>query len=305
MFKVFFHSPLQGRICHEICKICKTFPKIRKTCFISHNRTSWLWIPSLLLWLVTFWPFHVLCSYPPHRQQQTLTSLLLWIKLLRLNLYPLNLLHLKMILQTWLKIRLHFQARPGTMTHLPTLLMPQLRAQVLLRLHNQQPTWLLQQTVHHCQLKNLELTHPRWLQSQLQQCTPQRVLSVHLIVQLSRPIHLTLPSQRHIHWTETRKVRDKLPVLVIIWLFIAHRYFTHQFLTGAFPFVSLAPRLNLSEKNITIIFGVILGVIVMSLVGFMFHKCKHNIQYLHQPLNNSEDMGKELPFNIQFVYFQH
>ncbi|XP_041636542.1 sialomucin core protein 24-like [Cheilinus undulatus] len=41
-----------------------------------------------------------------------------------------------------------------------------------------------------------------------------------------------------------------------------------------------------SEMNLTIIFSVILGVFVMAPVVFMFHKCKHKFQYLHQPLTN-------------------
>ncbi|KAL3058262.1 hypothetical protein OYC64_010439 [Pagothenia borchgrevinki] len=48
-------------------------------------------------------------------------------------------------------------------------------------------------------------------------------------------------------------------------------------------------RLNISEKNMTIVFSVVLGVFALALVGFMFHRCKHNIQYLHQPLNNIDD----------------
>ncbi|XP_034061660.1 uncharacterized protein YBL113C isoform X1 [Gymnodraco acuticeps] len=48
-------------------------------------------------------------------------------------------------------------------------------------------------------------------------------------------------------------------------------------------------RLNISEKNMTIVFSVVLGVFALALVGFMFRRCKHNIQYLHQPLNNTDD----------------
>ncbi|XP_010728396.3 integumentary mucin A.1 isoform X3 [Larimichthys crocea] len=50
-----------------------------------------------------------------------------------------------------------------------------------------------------------------------------------------------------------------------------------------------ALRLNSSEKNMTILFSVFLGVFAMSLVVLMFYKCKHKIQYLHQPLNNTDD----------------
>ncbi|XP_041808214.1 sialomucin core protein 24-like isoform X2 [Chelmon rostratus] len=48
-------------------------------------------------------------------------------------------------------------------------------------------------------------------------------------------------------------------------------------------------RLNISEKNMTILFSVVLGVFAVALVAFMFHKCKHKIQYLHQPLDNTDD----------------
>lgn len=44
-----------------------------------------------------------------------------------------------------------------------------------------------------------------------------------------------------------------------------------------------------SEMNLTIIFSVVLGVFVMAPVVFMFHKCKHKFQYLHQPLTNTTE----------------
>ncbi|XP_042364450.1 sialomucin core protein 24-like isoform X2 [Plectropomus leopardus] len=47
--------------------------------------------------------------------------------------------------------------------------------------------------------------------------------------------------------------------------------------------------LNIPEKNMTILFSVVLGVLALALVVFMFHRCKHRIQYLHQPLNNTDD----------------
>ncbi|XP_071759953.1 uncharacterized protein LOC139915276 [Centroberyx gerrardi] len=47
--------------------------------------------------------------------------------------------------------------------------------------------------------------------------------------------------------------------------------------------------LNNSEKNMTILFSVVLGVFAVSLVVYTFHRCKHRIQYLHQPLYNTED----------------
>lgn len=42
----------------------------------------------------------------------------------------------------------------------------------------------------------------------------------------------------------------------------------------------------------TIVFSAVLGVFAMALVLFMFQKCKHKIQYLPQPLTNSDDAGK-------------
>ncbi|XP_056241858.1 sialomucin core protein 24-like [Seriola aureovittata] len=47
--------------------------------------------------------------------------------------------------------------------------------------------------------------------------------------------------------------------------------------------------LDISEKNMTIVFSVALGVFGVALVIFMFHRCKQKIQYLHQPLNNTDD----------------
>lgn len=47
--------------------------------------------------------------------------------------------------------------------------------------------------------------------------------------------------------------------------------------------------LSSSEINMTIVFSVILGVFAMAIVLFMFQKCKHKIQYLPQPLTNSDD----------------
>ncbi|KAM6946931.1 uncharacterized protein PEZ65_000649 isoform 2-T2 [Lycodopsis pacificus] len=48
-------------------------------------------------------------------------------------------------------------------------------------------------------------------------------------------------------------------------------------------------RLNISEKSMTIVFSVVLGVFALAGVVFMFHRCKHKIQYLHQPLNNTDE----------------
>lgn len=47
--------------------------------------------------------------------------------------------------------------------------------------------------------------------------------------------------------------------------------------------------LNIAEKNMTIVFSAVLGAFALALVVLMFHKCKHKIQYLHQPLNNAGD----------------
>ncbi|KAK5872115.1 hypothetical protein PBY51_012845 [Eleginops maclovinus] len=47
-------------------------------------------------------------------------------------------------------------------------------------------------------------------------------------------------------------------------------------------------RLNISETNMTVIFSVVLGVFTLALVGLMFHRCQHKIQYSHQPLNNTD-----------------
>ncbi|XP_045932251.1 sialomucin core protein 24-like isoform X2 [Micropterus dolomieu] len=47
--------------------------------------------------------------------------------------------------------------------------------------------------------------------------------------------------------------------------------------------------LNISERNMTILFSVVLGVFATTLVVFMYHRCKHKIQYFHQPLDNTED----------------
>uniref|UniRef100_A0A8C5HRB6 Uncharacterized protein n=1 Tax=Gouania willdenowi TaxID=441366 RepID=A0A8C5HRB6_GOUWI len=47
--------------------------------------------------------------------------------------------------------------------------------------------------------------------------------------------------------------------------------------------------LNNSEKTVTILFSLILGVLVVALIVFMLFKCKHKIQYMHQPLTNEND----------------
>lgn len=49
----------------------------------------------------------------------------------------------------------------------------------------------------------------------------------------------------------------------------------------------------------TIVFSAVLGAFALALVVLMFHKCKHKIQYLHQPLNNA---GKAFPLVMHSVY---
>ncbi|KAM7423019.1 hypothetical protein PAMA_010856 [Pampus argenteus] len=50
--------------------------------------------------------------------------------------------------------------------------------------------------------------------------------------------------------------------------------------------------LNLSERNMTILFSAVLGVFAFAMVVFMFHRCKHKTQYLHQPLNDTDDTDR-------------
>ncbi|XP_026162963.1 cell wall integrity and stress response component 4 isoform X2 [Mastacembelus armatus] len=47
--------------------------------------------------------------------------------------------------------------------------------------------------------------------------------------------------------------------------------------------------LNTSEKNLTIVFSVILGLFAVAIIVLVLHKCKQKLQYMHQPLNNSSD----------------
>ncbi|XP_047439864.1 sialomucin core protein 24-like [Mugil cephalus] len=49
--------------------------------------------------------------------------------------------------------------------------------------------------------------------------------------------------------------------------------------------------LNISEKYITIVLSATLGVFIVTMVMFMLHKYKQKIQFLHQPLNNTDDRG--------------
>ncbi|XP_047203581.1 sialomucin core protein 24-like [Girardinichthys multiradiatus] len=48
-------------------------------------------------------------------------------------------------------------------------------------------------------------------------------------------------------------------------------------------------RLNIPERNMTIIFSGMLGLLAVAVVMIMFYKCKHKIQYLHQPLTTTDD----------------
>ncbi|KAK5603488.1 hypothetical protein CRENBAI_006325 [Crenichthys baileyi] len=48
-------------------------------------------------------------------------------------------------------------------------------------------------------------------------------------------------------------------------------------------------RLNIPERNMTIIFSGMLGLFAVAVVMIMFYKCKHKIQYLHQPLTTTDD----------------
>ncbi|XP_043977036.1 sialomucin core protein 24-like [Gambusia affinis] len=47
-------------------------------------------------------------------------------------------------------------------------------------------------------------------------------------------------------------------------------------------------RLNISERNMTIIFSGMLGLFALTIVMIMFYKCKHKFQYLHQPLDTTD-----------------
>ncbi|XP_037304346.2 sialomucin core protein 24-like [Pungitius pungitius] len=59
--------------------------------------------------------------------------------------------------------------------------------------------------------------------------------------------------------------------------------------TGRTTLVLHRTGLNTYEMSMTIAFSSVLGVLGLALVMFMFLKCKHKIQYLHQPLNNTGD----------------
>uniref|UniRef100_A0A3Q2CV33 Uncharacterized protein n=1 Tax=Cyprinodon variegatus TaxID=28743 RepID=A0A3Q2CV33_CYPVA len=56
--------------------------------------------------------------------------------------------------------------------------------------------------------------------------------------------------------------------------------------------ISLGLKLNISERNLTIIFSGMLGLFALATVMIMLYKCKHKLQYLHQPLHTTDDTGK-------------
>ncbi|KAL6112543.1 uncharacterized protein ACO6RY_09280 [Pungitius sinensis] len=64
-----------------------------------------------------------------------------------------------------------------------------------------------------------------------------------------------------------------------------------QYLTCFYSSLSVLHRIGLNtyEMSLTIAFSSVLGVLGLALVVFMFLKCKHKIQYLHQPLNSTGD----------------
>ncbi|XP_016524356.1 uncharacterized protein LOC103134581 [Poecilia formosa] len=47
-------------------------------------------------------------------------------------------------------------------------------------------------------------------------------------------------------------------------------------------------RLNMSERNMTIIFSGMLGLFALTIAMIMFYKCKHKFQYLHQRLDTTD-----------------
>lgn len=60
--------------------------------------------------------------------------------------------------------------------------------------------------------------------------------------------------------------------------------------------VLLGLNLNDSEKIMTIIFSVVLGVFLLALVMTLLCKCRYKLQYLHQPLNSTNEAGKTFFF---------
>ncbi|CAN9511764.1 unnamed protein product [Ophioblennius macclurei] len=67
---------------------------------------------------------------------------------------------------------------------------------------------------------------------------------------------------------------------------------THAVTTTSVPEIKTTrgSGLKLSERRLTIVFSVILGTCVaVVMIVLIFNKCKHKIQYLHQPLDNADN----------------
>lgn len=50
-------------------------------------------------------------------------------------------------------------------------------------------------------------------------------------------------------------------------------------------------RLSISERNLTITFSLMLSFFALALVVITIHRCSHKVQYLHQPLNNTDHLN--------------
>ncbi|XP_008278374.1 integumentary mucin A.1-like isoform X2 [Stegastes partitus] len=59
--------------------------------------------------------------------------------------------------------------------------------------------------------------------------------------------------------------------------------------SGSVDRTSKGSDLNTSEKSMTIVFSVVLGVFMAALLMFVFHKCKQKLQFMHQPLHNTDE----------------
>ncbi|XP_015255656.1 PREDICTED: uncharacterized protein LOC107101304 [Cyprinodon variegatus] len=65
---------------------------------------------------------------------------------------------------------------------------------------------------------------------------------------------------------------------------------THSVTTYTYPpKTTEGLKLNISERNLTIIFSGMLGLFALATVMIMLYKCKHKLQYLHQPLHTTDD----------------
>ncbi|KAJ0068639.1 hypothetical protein NL108_010312 [Boleophthalmus pectinirostris] len=51
------------------------------------------------------------------------------------------------------------------------------------------------------------------------------------------------------------------------------------------------PQLSISERNLTITFSVMLGLSALAVVAVKFHRWSHKLQFLHQPLHNTQDLN--------------